>query len=222
MSKSLVVKLKPTSNVAISNEKNFSISVSTAYWSSFQLNDLMHQLVVVLASCWNLAQNIGLQTKPTQNATNQLIKVFYETVTVNEGRAWDIRNSMFTARHSGIYVFSVSAYFELSSINNLAANLSKPNSILNTVLLLHIDTINSTLTKKRPVVQVSMARQAVSASRVLNLSKTDTVEVWLHKEYNWLPDVMRTTVSAFYYSPVSNMQVLKLRRFNLIGQIKSE
>jgi hypothetical protein len=49
----------------------------------------------------------------------------------------------------------------------------------------------------------------VSVSCLVNLSQSDTVAVCLYKDYNWLPDVMEigTSVSAFYYSPVSNVQV---------------
>lgn len=94
MSKSLVVKLKPTSNVAISNEKNFSISVSSAYWSSFQLNNLMHPLVAVFAkACCGPAHNRF--TKPTQNnMMQQLAKVYFKYILViNEGTSWKLTDS---------------------------------------------------------------------------------------------------------------------------------
>jgi hypothetical protein len=42
LSKSLVAQLKPNTSVSISSKANMSVSVNTAYWSGFQLNNLMY------------------------------------------------------------------------------------------------------------------------------------------------------------------------------------
>jgi hypothetical protein len=219
LSKALVVALTPNSSVIISRGTKISITALTAYWSSFQLNNLMHPLVVIHASCCNTAAKT-IKTKPTHNTTKQLTKVFYSTVIINEGQAWNVRNSEFTVRHSGIYVFSVDARFEPSSNNNnkLTDELFEPKRTLSKVLSLHISKPNSTMTEKQlSVAQINMLSKSdtpantVSASCLVNLLESDTVEVWLHGEYDWLPDIMETSVSAFYYSPISNIQVLTLR-----------
>lgn len=114
LSRSLVISLKPFSSVSV--KTNSSILANTLYWSSFQLNNLMHPLVVILATCYNLTKTI--QTRSTHNSTKQLIKVFYNTVVINEGQAWNFKNSLFTVRHSGIYLFSVRAKLEIPSFSN--------------------------------------------------------------------------------------------------------
>jgi hypothetical protein len=92
------------------------------YWSGFQLNNMMHSLVVVCVEAqWRLAQNNT--TRPTQFAKQQLIKVFYETVFINEGNIWNASNSCFTARHSGIYVFSVMLFINLKLFSKGSSNL---------------------------------------------------------------------------------------------------
>lgn len=104
---------------------------------------------------------------------------------------------LFTARLSGIYVFSISLHIHIllklspSNRYKFAAALPKANSTLNTGLLLYIGKTNSTITKKQPMVQISMSSRSrapnptsVSTSSLVNLSETDTVEVWLHRNYD--------------------------------------
>jgi hypothetical protein len=147
--------------------------------------------------------------------------VFYNNVIINEGKAWLACDSCYISRYSGIYLFTVIAYIHLHLFSTasykLAADMPKPEQYTEHRSLVTHRQTNSTIIKKQPVVQVSMSNQpgsptltTVSASCLVNLSRTDTVEVWLDKNYNWLPDIMTlgTSVSAFYYSPVSNVQVL--------------
>lgn len=219
-SNALVVKLKPNLTVSINSNITDSFSDFIAYWSSFQLNNLMHPLTVVFATCCRPSPNT--HTKLAQNTNELIIKILYDTALINEGEVWNIRSSSFTARHSGIYVFSVDATFEptSNSDNKAAANLPKRKSLIQTVIYLHINKANSTVTnnkKQLSVGQISMhgqsgtrpASNAVSASCLVDLSETDAVDVWLHKDYNWLPGITETAVSAFYYSPISNLKVLK-------------
>jgi hypothetical protein len=49
LSKSAVVQLTPNTSVSIKSEANDSVLVTTAYWSSFQLNNLMNPVVAVYA-----------------------------------------------------------------------------------------------------------------------------------------------------------------------------
>jgi hypothetical protein len=152
-------------------------------------------------------------------------KIFYQDVIINEGQGWNTADSCFTARHSGIYVFTVSAYIDFKlpldgSTYRLASDLPDADNRLDTSLGLCINRANSDEINRQPVIQVSMSNQprtplqaTVSVSCLVNLSQSDTVAVCLHKDYNWLPDIMEigTSVSAFYYSPVSNVQVFQLR-----------
>jgi hypothetical protein len=218
LSKSLVVQPKPNTDVSINSIASGSVTVTIAYWSSFQLNNLMYPLVAVFAdTCCS----------PAHNTTQQPNKIFYKHVKINEGNAWNAKDSCFTARYSGIYVFSINVlidFFKPSSedSNTLAADLPDTNSRFDTGLWLYINGTNSNVTNKQPIVQVSMSGQptqlTVSASCLVNLSYTDTVDVWLRKSYKWLPDTMKlgTSVSAFYYSPISNVQVLGTFKFPVV------
>jgi hypothetical protein len=226
LSKSLVVQPKLNTDVSINNMAS-SVRVTTAYWSSFQLNNLMYPLVAVFAeTCCSPVQN---KNQTTTNETQQPNKIFYKHVKINEGNAWNAKDSCFTARYSGIYVFSVGAFIDFfkpssDGRNRLAADLPDTDIRFETGLWLYINGTNSNVTNKQPIVQVSMSGQptqlTVSASCLLNLSYTDTVEVWLRKSYNWLPDTMKmgTSVSAFYYSPVSNVQVLGTFKFPVVKE----
>jgi hypothetical protein len=227
LSKSAVVQLPSNTSVSVNSIASGSVSVTTAYWSSFQLNNLMHSVAAVFAETFcSPAQNA--QPRQSQNAKQHLNKIFYKHVIINEDEAWDANASFLTARYSGIYVFSINAFidFFMSSSdgsNKPAADLPDTYSRMDTGFWLYTNKINPTVTKKQPVVQVSMFNQprtipiqlTVSASCLINLSNTDTVEVWLYNDYIWLPDimVMVTSVSAFYYSPISNVQVILLKRF---------
>jgi hypothetical protein len=225
LSKSLVVQLKQNTDVSINRMAKGSVSVTTAYWSSFQLNNLMYPLVAVFAETW-CSPTQNMKTRLPQNATQQPNKIFFKYVIINEGNAWNATDSCFTARHSGIYVFSVGALIDFKSSsdgsNKPAADLPNTSSRLDTGLWLYINGTNANITYKQPVVQVSMSYQpttpiqiTVSASCLVNLSQTDTVEVWLRKNYNPLPDIMKlgTSVSAFYYSLISNVQVFGTSKF---------
>jgi hypothetical protein len=171
--------------------------VTTAYyWSGFLLNNLMDHLVVFSVAC--------------TTASYFYPKIVFETVIVNEGNAWNMLNSQFVAPHTGIYVFSVSVGFILP--------YTKGSDVFSAVLLVINTSLNET--QKFPVGQASGIRhlqrsnntltRPMSCSLLVDLPHKATVEVWLSDNIilHNMHDSLQTSVSAFYYSPISKMQVV--------------
>jgi hypothetical protein len=79
-------------------------AVNTAYWSGFCLNNIMQSLVAIFVAS-------SKQLTYTSTDSNGFTKIAYDTVIINEGKAWDTNNDVFVVPQSGIYVFSISIGF---------------------------------------------------------------------------------------------------------------
>jgi hypothetical protein len=59
-------------------------AVNTAYWSGFCLNNIMQSLVAIFVAS-------SKQLTYTSTDSNGLTKIAYDTVIINEGKAWDTK-----------------------------------------------------------------------------------------------------------------------------------
>jgi hypothetical protein len=158
-----------------------------AFWSTFQLDNLMNPLVAFFVASSTPSNNI----KPT---------VSFDTVFVNEGDAWDSRSAQrFVAPVSGIYCFSVSSAFVSQQIMNFQ-------------ILVNNDR-NYDLAQSGGAAVMTSGVDLLASSRLIELSVDDKVSVhrvngMMHLSLSTA--TLSTGLSAsrvFSTAPVNNVKV---------------
>lgn len=178
-----VVKLKAGSVVSLTTRH----PVSGAYWSTFRLDTLMSPLV---------AFHVGRTS--SQNFTG---KIVYDSVTINEGNAWEYLNSRLKVPYSGIYCLTISVGLTANNNPLLALHVNgNERQKVGEVGLTQLFTAGTDLMSTTHFVQLT-AGDVVKT--VFSLQKPIFNQQAIYSD----SESMATSFSGFFYNPVSNIQV---------------
>lgn len=182
-----LVQLEPGTQMSLISGHN----VTAAYWLGFTLNKWLDPLVAFYVAC----SESTLYNSVLMYNTH----IRYDVVIFNEGNAWDTGNSRFVAPRDGVYLFSANIEFESSGKHDMRLVLVE-KYIEATGYIAGLAKINEA--------QSNM----VSASGPKDLKRN--VSVWVKFMSNDIkhsnPKAKASSLSAFYYSPVSNTRVVFL------------